>query len=227
MNYLDAWRIVNDYIDFYAKDINQKYYVYSTELLPFAKGLDDNEWKESFINASCIFWSHEVFWRTRPLEHFKLYYSLLSHDGDLWFANSKRADNINNIWEILERGTESKIYRFFNKKKYQLAEQVIATAHEGKSKSLDEHKVLWNTISHMEKYLDKISEKYGNSLSGKTLENAVGDYCEETYRVINVEMPSNAMYFFWTFEQMRKLSKNPDIAHYYDEYAKILLTYEN
>lgn len=227
MNFLDAWGIVNDYIDFYAKGINTKYYVYATDLLHFAKGLDDDVWKERFINASCIFWSHEIFWRTRTPEQFRQYYTLISHDGVSWFVNSKRADIINDAWRILEKGTESKVYKFLNKKKYQLAEQVIVTAHNGKAESLDERNVLWNTISHMEKYMSIIFDKYGSNLSGKTLESAVKDYCEETYRVINVKMPSNAANYFWTFEQMRKLLKNPDIAHYYDKYEKILFTYEN
>lgn len=226
MNYLDAWRIVNDYIDFYANGINQKYYVYSTTLLPFAKGLEDNEWKESLINASCIFWSHALFWRTRTIEQLKQYYALISNDGTNWFVNTKRADNINEAWDILGKGIDSKLYKYFNKKKYQLAEQVITTAHEGKAKSLDERDIFHNTISHMENYLDEICEKYGNSLCGKTLENAVRDYCTETYRVINLEMPSNAVYFFWTFEQMRELSKYPDIAHYYNKYSGILFRYD-
>lgn len=225
MNYLDAWIIVNEYINFFAQGRNKWSHVCSWEMLSFAKGLAEKEWKAKLINASCIYWSHVIFWETREPKQLDTYTGLLRGYGRE-FVSTQRAKVINDAWDIIKKSTKSKIYKFFNKKKIDLAGHLYAAQYPDVAEKFDENETWANTINHMRRYKYQLEERFGVDTTDAYNGDMVRDYCSEIYRVMNIPEPENAWVYFWSFDDMRRNLEDLSLRPYYIKYAQILQNYQ-
>lgn len=225
MNYLDAWVIVKEYIDFFAQGRNKWSHVSSWEIFSFAKGLNEKEWKEKLIKASCIYWCHVIFWETREPEQLDTYTGLLRTCGKD-FVSAQRAKVINDAWEIIEKSVKSKIYKFFNRQKVELAGHLYAAQYPDVTEKFDENEMWANTINHMSRYKYQLEERFEIDTTDAYNVDMVKAYCSEIYRVMNIPEPENAWVYFWTFDDMRRNLENLSLRPYYIKYARILQNYQ-
>lgn len=212
MNFLDAHKIINDYIDVSA----------ATPTTKVARRLSVlKETKENILIAYKLFVSHMFAFNTRTQHEYENLYSLMLllpiYVDDEIVDGLEECEKIINSRGIARLKNKSAI-PFAEEKFLRLSKEVLR---------LSELSCIKAELSGFEKEIMPAAESLSKALNtmptgtretmNKRFE-IIGQYCCEAYRCAGIKMEEDDVDYFLPFSVLRRFSEYPSLGYLYDRY---------
>jgi len=220
MNFIEAYQLIHDkYAAVLAKPPEKTSLFISEKLLPDSK--------QNILNAYKIFVAHVLLYGTRtPEELDRLYWTTIMR-LDFDFA----PDDIvkKQEWALTVLTKKSALYKRFHKKDIELANIIMKeTSLPTESPCYQELIAYYNV---MVDYAKSWRERYKSRIDAGEKSSAVFaemhyEYCKTAYVNANIHMNEDDPEYFFTFETLRKISKNPKLKDIHEKYASYYQTRE-
>lgn len=204
MNFLEAHKLVHDYIDVIAMEANPYALMYRP-LSSFPSGFD----KDNLVDAYKLFYAHMIMFSTRT-EQQREQYEILRMFINTFIEDSKY-NNIVTCGKILKDSS------FMTKKRYsdvlpildeyyalQMKESSQLMLHSYRGDEIVEYyNQMVKEAKKARETLKKLNEE-NPDLRRENLFNVVDDYCELAYSLANIPMDYYDTVFFKTFDVLRE-----------------------
>lgn len=212
MNFLDAHRIVNDYIDICA----------TTPITKVARRISElKESKENILVAYKLFVSHMFAFNTRSQQEYEMLNTLMLllpiYVDDEIVDGLEECEKIINSRGISRLKNKSAI-PFAKEKFLRLSKEVL---------KLSEASSIMEELSEFEKEIMPIAEalsKTLNSMPTGTRETMnrrfeeIARYCHEVYKCVGIQIEEDDIEYFLPFAVLRQFSEYPSLGYLYDRY---------
>lgn len=215
MNLLEAHKIVQEYVDVFAKGRNKMWGI-SAEYIPSYS----DHWKSDLVTSYKLFLAHGLLWQTLNDDSVTQYLNLLLLANAVVPANE--AEKARQAYEVYEKGKNSKTYRVFHKEKYELALDAFLR-HKAQQMQPFQTDVP-EAFNHMLHFRNEIL--WPKLDQGMPTGEAVRFYCKEAYKTAGEPYSDNDYAYFFSFDQMRKWLNNLELKQFYKPYEEHLYTFK-
>ena len=215
MNLLDAHRIVQEYVDVFAKKRNQPWGISAKYIPSYSE-----HWKSDLVTSYKLFFAHGLLWQTQNGKTLTQYLNLLKMANTV--VDDREAVQAERAYRIMDKGLNSKVYRSLHKEKYEVASAAFMSL----------------TVKQMKIFQTDVPEAFNHMLHfrnevllpifgrGSHTGDAVVFYCKEAYKTAGIQYSENDYLYFYSFDQMRKWINDPELSKYYKPYEKYLFTWK-
>lgn len=213
MTFIDAYIIVEDYIDSCANGQRQN------ESWVRVSALKNS--KKEICEAFKLFYAHALFWSTFPNDKLEQYELILAHIGD--FCDDKIVDEFYQIEKILNNRNpftklrdKSKREKFEERKK-QIALSRTQSMLEGfKCKGELVDFISWFSIFSKD-FKNKCSALPDKELSEK-YPNLIGNFVCDIYEAAHIERDINDTEYFWPIATLYQFTNDSKFDYLFGKY---------
>lgn len=215
MNLLEAHRIVQEYVDVFAKKRNQPWGI-SVEYIPSYS----EHWKSDLVTSYKLFLAHGLLWQTVTNDSVTQYLNLLKLANTV--VPAKEAQMAKQAYQVFEKGKNSKVYRMLHKEKYEIASAAFV-------RQIAKQMQMFQTdvpeaFNHMLNFRNEVL--WPKLDQGMRTGEAVLFYCKEAYKTAGEPYSENDYLYFYSFDQMRKWLNNSELKQFYKPYEEYLYTFK-
>lgn len=215
MNLLEAHKIVQEYVDVFAKARNMMWGISAKYIPSYSE-----HWKSDLVTSYKLFLAHGLLWQTLDNDSVTQYLSLLKRANSV--LPEKEAAKARQAYLVFEKGMGSKVYRTLHKEKYEIAKD--AFLHYSSEQMQLFQTDVPEAFNHMLHFRNEILWPRLNQ--GMPTGEAVRFYCKEAYKTAGEPYSDNDYAYFFSFDQMRKWLNNSELKQFYKPYEEYLYTFK-
>lgn len=222
MNFIEAHQIVNQYIDAVARIPKGKLLSPVSKLPFYGPG-----WKTKLVNASKLYVSYVLLWRTWSQEQTENYLDLLAQ-MDVFFASDNEANAVNDAKATLDKHKNSNaLLKRINAEKIDAANKIMQRYINDRGDQFEDGRRRKEEVIKVfnQMYYYKINTFDVRKNNGEDLLLLIDEYCQEAYRVAGIEFGEDDGFYFFPFDKMCEFLSNPSLRQYYEKYEGYLRMY--
>ena len=217
MNFIDAYKIVDDYVDSLAKEPKNNEHWKRTSTL--------HNSKKEICDAYKLFFTHALFFHVIPNDQLKLYERSLNHVGD--FIDDKLIDEIKEIENTLNnRSIFTKLRdnaerKRLEERKSEIVNIATRSVMDGFNCGTDLGNFIEWMVPEMNKAKDKCKELSDEEFNKKFFD-ILGNYVCDVYEKTQIERDYNDTEYFWSFDVLYKNSNKSKYDYLFSKYKEYI-----
>ncbi len=212
MNFLDAHRILFDYIDVLATPLPKE--------IPFRGISELKNTKDEIINAYKLFIAHMFAFGTRTQKEREnidiCMMGLPTFVDDLFIEQLKECQRVLNDNSLWGRIRNKSAIPFAEEKRNLLLNQLLPQVHYPIEEQTAYTDAIYKAAQNYRNEIAQIHNGESDSLRKKLM--TINNYCQKAYQIAHIPMEENDVEFFYPFTLLRHFANDPRLGNLFGPY---------